>query len=110
MSERERKLGENENLFRAVNERLKELGEAFEGITETAEFVCECADRSCTQRVRMTLTEYERVREKPTWFLTVPGHEDGTLERVVDENDRYLIVEKRVGDPAQAALEGDPRS
>jgi hypothetical protein len=110
MGERERKLGENENLFREVNERLKELGEAFEGITETAEFVCECADRLCTRRVEMTLGEYERVREKPTWFLTVPGHEDKTIERIVDENDRYLIVDKRAGDPAKAALEGDPRS
>jgi hypothetical protein len=109
MSERERKLGENENLFRAVNERLKELGEAFEGMTERAEFVCECVDRSCTSRIGMTLDEYERVRQKPTWFMTVPGHEVLMLEAVVDENDRYLIVEKRSGEPAQAAIEGDPR-
>ncbi len=109
MSERERKLGENENLFRAVNERLKELGEAFEGITERAEFVCECADRSCAQRIEMTLAEYERVRRKPTRFMTAPGHEDRSLEQIVDVNDRYVIVEKRSGDPARAALEGDPR-
>jgi hypothetical protein len=110
MGERERKLGENENLFRGVNERLKELGEAFEGMTETAEFVCECADRSCAERIRMTLDEYERVRAAPTHFLIVPGHEAQLLERVVDENERYLIVEKRPGDPAKAAIEGDPRA
>jgi hypothetical protein len=57
----------------------------------------------------MTLAEYERVREKPTRFMTVPGHEDPSLEQIVDVNDRYVIVEKRTGDPAQAALEGDPR-
>lgn len=110
MGERERKFGENENLFREVNERLKELGEAFEGIAETAEFVCECADRSCTERIRMTLGEYERVRARPTQFVLVPGHEAAALERVVAKNERYLIVEKLAGDPAEAAIEGDPRS
>ena len=50
----------NEALFRDVNERIAESAENFE--TDKTEFVCECADPSCTERVPATLAEYENVR------------------------------------------------
>jgi uncharacterized Zn finger protein len=81
-----------EALFRDVNERIAESAERFDA-TET-EFVCECADANCTHRVAASLAEYEEVREEPTTFLVVPGHEQDDIERVVSDRGRFRIVEK----------------
>jgi hypothetical protein len=62
----------NEALFRDVNERIAETAERFDA--EKTEFVCECSDPSCTERVPATLAEYEGVRKKSTTFLLAPGH------------------------------------
>ena len=67
--------GRNEVVFREVNERLRELGEGFSLVSEVAEFVCECGDSGCAERIELNLAEYERVRSDPTWFVIVPGHE-----------------------------------
>ena len=109
MDERGRRIGENEIVFREVNERLRELGEGFSFVSERAEFVCECASTTCTERIQMPLSEYERVRSDPRWFLIVPRHDLPEYERVIDENEWYAIVEKRPGGPAGLAIRDDPR-
>src|SRR5207248_5026775 len=55
----EERIARNEALFREVNERIAESAQRFE--SHRAEFVCECADQDCTERVEATLDEYERV-------------------------------------------------
>ena len=110
MDERGLRSGQNEVVFREVNERLRELGEGFSLVSETAEFVCECGESSCAERVQLPLAEYERVRSDPKWFVIVPGHEILEYEKVVEENDSYMIVEKLPGGPAGIAIRDDPRS
>ena len=110
MDERGQRLGRNEIVFREVNERLRELGEGFSLVSEQAEFVCECADTTCTERVRMGLAEYERIRSDPRWFVIVPGHEELDYERVIQEAEGYSIVEKLPGGPARMAIRDDPRA
>jgi hypothetical protein len=110
VDERGIRIGRNEVVFREVNERLRELGEGFSLVSEQAEFVCECADTSCTERVQMPLTDYEHVRSKATWFLLVPGHEELDYEKVISEHDGYAIVEKLPGGPAGVAIKDDPRA
>lgn len=110
MDERGKRVGRNEVIFREVNERLRELGEGLSLVGEVAEFVCECADTSCTDRMELPLSEYERVRSDPKWFVLLPGHEELDFERVIDERDGYLIVEKLPGGPAGIAIRDDPRS
>jgi hypothetical protein len=109
MDERGQRIGRNEIVFREVNERLRELGEGFSLISEVAEFVCECATASCTARIQMPLSEYERVRSDPKWFVVVPGHEAFDYERLVEQGDGYTIVEKLPGGPAGMAIRDDPR-
>jgi hypothetical protein len=92
-----------------VNERLRELGEGFSFVSEEAEFVCECASTSCTERVRMTLGDYEAVRADATRFFVLRGHELLEYERIVEEKDAYLVVEKLPGEPARVAIKDDPR-
>ena len=109
MDERGKRIGENEVVFREVNERLRELGEGFSLVSEVAEFVCECADTGCAERLRMSLADYEHVRSDPKWFLILRGHEQPDYERVIEEKEDYAVVEKLPGGPAGVAIRDDPR-
>jgi hypothetical protein len=97
-----------EALFRDVNERIAETAERFDAVG--TEFVCECADPSCTHRVSASLAEYEEVRAEPTTFLLVPGHEHGDIERVVSDRGRFRIVEKVQAAVRRTVVRLDPRS
>jgi hypothetical protein len=81
-----------EALFRDVNERIAESAERF-AATQT-EFVCECADPACTDRVEASLAEYEEVRGDSAKFLLAPGHEQEDIECVVSDRGRFEVVEK----------------
>ncbi len=109
MDEQGIRIAQNEVVFREVNERLRELGESFSLVSELAEFVCECGNTACTERVQMPLSDYEHIRSDPKWFLVVKGHEMPDYERVLSENDFYVIVEKLPGGPAGIAIRDDPR-
>ncbi len=110
MNERERRQGENEILYREVNERVRDLQEEFGADAEQVEFVCECAVLECTDRISMTIADYEHVRDDPAHFAIQPGHEVPHVEKVVEEHDGYVVVEKDPGGPAELAAASDPRS
>jgi hypothetical protein len=101
----------DQSLFREVNERMKDVNEAFEHPERDSEFICECANRNCTAHVVLTLTEYEQVRLVPTHFVVLPGmsHVFPDVERVVEGYEGYFVVEK-FGDAGAAAVKLDPRS
>jgi hypothetical protein len=89
---RDERLAQTEALFRDVNERIAESAESFDA--DEADFVCECAEQACTERVSATLDEYERVRADGTRFLIRPGHENERIEYVVERGSRFAVVEK----------------
>jgi hypothetical protein len=99
---------QNEAVFRRVNERLEEVNEAFQLVTDKAEFVCECASIKCAERVEITLSEYEALRRVPTHFLVKPDHVLPEEERVVERQAHYLVVEK-LGRAGERARQLDPR-
>jgi hypothetical protein len=108
--ERAERIARNDSTFRDANERIDDVAQTIDDYRGTLlPFLCECADLSCTDIVRLTGEEYEEVRRRPTSFLTVPGHEDDEATSVVEENDRFAVVEK-VGSAAEIAVELDPRS
>jgi hypothetical protein len=43
----------------------------------------------------MTLGEYERVRSQRDRFAVVPGHEADEIESIVEQDERFVIVDKR---------------
>jgi hypothetical protein len=88
VSEREVRIAHTEALFRNVNERIAESSERFDA-TE-AEFICECSDPECAERVPASLDQYEEVRSDGATFLLVPGHEIPEVERVVKRPHRRL--------------------
>jgi hypothetical protein len=110
MDEHARKVGENEALFRSVNDRIEGLGAAFGLITESMTIVCECGDGVCVEQIELPVSEYERIRSDSTLFVIRPGHEIPDVEDVVEQNDTYDVVRKHPGAPAELARETDPRS
>ena len=90
---REERLANNEIVFRSVNEAIEQVALKLGG-SDDYEFVCECATRGCFERVLLSRREYEHVRAEGTRFFVVPGHQDPSVEVVVEENPHYLIVEK----------------
>lgn len=99
------RLARNQALFREVNERLKETQTATVSLQEC---VCECSDAACTKSLAVATGEYEAVRKNARHFLVARGHELPEVERVVEDNERYLVVEKTV--ETGFVAETDPRS
>jgi len=108
MEERARRVGVNEAMFRAANERLKELNEAFATVTETYDLICECGDARCVERFRMEPDAYTALREDASLFAVMRGHEDPSSEDIVEERTGYVVVRKRVGGPAELAHNTNP--
>jgi hypothetical protein len=109
MEERERRLGLNEAMFREVNERVEDVNKAFGAITGQFDIFCECGDTTCIERLSVPMSDYERVRSESTHFLLHLGHEDPTVERVIEHHEGYVIVEKEGVDVEEVAEATDPR-
>jgi hypothetical protein len=108
LDSRQQRVGKNEVLFRDVNERINEINRDM-GVDESADYICECGDGDCTTPITLKLLEYEAVRAHPARFAVFPGHEIVDVERVVEENDRFAVVEK-AADAARIAIDDDPRA
>jgi hypothetical protein len=91
-TETEVRMAKTEALFRDVNERIAEASERFG--SDEAEFMCECADPACAERLEVPLDEYEEVRADATTFVLDPDHVEPDIERVVERRDGYAVVKK----------------
>jgi hypothetical protein len=108
LNRQEERYVRNEWLFREVNERIAEVNDKFEVEGET-EFLCECGQQTCLETLLLTRAQYEAVRGKGRRFVVVPGHEDGRVERVVERESGFLVVEK-IGEVGEESEEQNPRS
>jgi len=88
----EERKARTESAFREVNERIAENAKRFDA--GSTEFICECDDPQCTERVEASLDQYEEVRADGARFLLAPGHGDGSIEKVVEHRGDFMIVEK----------------
>jgi hypothetical protein len=95
-------------LFRELNEQISSRGRHDGRSARTLECVCECERRGCDAEIRITTWQYESVRRFPTRFIVRPGHTNLSDERVIEERDGYMVVEK-TGPSAHLAVRLDPR-
>ena len=99
MEERFDRQARNEGLMRTVNDQIAALDKlSAEWATpgHQFEFQCECGkNEGCASRLLMTLPEYERVRSQRDRFAVAPGHETAKIEHLVEQNERFMIVDKR---------------
>ena len=109
--DRDERAARNQSLFREINERIESLNEGFGPRSTSEEWICECANDTCTERVAMAIVEYEAVRQNGATFFVAPSGEHvwADVEKVIMRSDRYWIVEK-FGDSGKLAEAADPRA
>lgn len=107
---------ENEVIFRQANKGVLEQLADTQGIAaeedQTASiksmddlpllFYCECADETCRQRIELTPKEYLEQHRNTSQFILIPGHHIPSVERIMFETDKYIVVEKYLAPPAAA--------
>jgi hypothetical protein len=108
MSSREERVAKNETAARDINEQIEA---AHDGSSpgRYVRIVCECGHAMCERVVAITPDEYAHLRSDPRRFAVAREHVVADVERVVSETDRYVVVTKREGTPADVAIEEDRR-
>jgi hypothetical protein len=113
MMSREERAARNQTIARDINEGIEQAhtqaGASLKG-GEYVRVLCECGLTECDRVLAITLGEYESVRADPRRFAVAAGHQMAGVEAVVTRTDRYVVVAKREGTPAQIAIEQDPRA
>jgi hypothetical protein len=106
----EERIARNDAIFRDANEQIERAAKEHE-VADHVPFLCECAEETCTEIVRLSLAEYEQVRSDPTHFVNAPGHHVPFAQavQVIAQRDGYVIVEK-LGRAAEVAEKLDPRT
>jgi hypothetical protein len=92
----ERRLVENEVIFRNANQNVQEFIEEEEGpdTTTTLPFYCECSNTECVKRIRLTPRQYKDTHPKDSRFIVIPGHEILEIEKIVKKEPDYNVIEK----------------
>jgi hypothetical protein len=72
-------------------------------------FECECGDEGCTCAIRLTLPEYESVRAYATHFAIARNHENPESEQLIEEHERFAVVEAVSGEGVKLARRSYPR-
>jgi hypothetical protein len=107
----EERIALNNAAFRKANERIGAAAGVYD-VDMAVPFICECADRDCSEIVRLDLDEYEEIRADSRHFLNAPGHHAAAegAAAVVEERDGYVIVEEvgHAGDIVEALDERKP--
>jgi hypothetical protein len=111
----ERRMAENEMVFRSHNERVEK---GFENLKVMAkedgqedlvqfgdidlQFYCECSDENCRKRVNIKLSQYSKIHKNRSNFVIVPGHSVRRIERIVQKRPSYWVLEKFIDLPKKA--------
>ena len=108
MGLREERVAKNEAAARNINE---EIEQAVEPISPGSfmQIICECGFDTCDLFIPVLKEEYEEVREDPRQFIVHDEHVMLDVESVVEKRDRFTVVAKREGRPAEVATRTDPR-
>lgn len=107
---KEERIARNNATFRQANERISAIAAEYQADFRLP-FVCECADATCREILRLFPEQYEEIRANSRHFLQAPGHDvaDRGAAVIVAERDNYVIVEK-TGHAGDAAVAMDERT
>jgi hypothetical protein len=95
-SQREVRAAQNELVFRAVNEQIAKMTDRFRSQLSEIDIVCECVDTSCVGAIRIGADEFAKIERAEATFLVLPGHEDESVEQVVEHRESYVVVWKPI--------------
>ena len=83
----------NEVANRGANEQIAPAPEAGWDLG-LVERHCECGHAGCSAQLKLTVAEYEGLRQDARRFAIVPEHVVPAVEHVVERHPRYTVVEK----------------
>jgi hypothetical protein len=83
----------NEEVFRKVNEGIAS-GAELHSVSRTLPYHCECGRTACFETIEIAPARYEQVVRQRYCFVVIPGHEEPRIERVVESEPEFLVVEK----------------
>jgi stearoyl-CoA desaturase (Delta-9 desaturase) len=72
-------------------------------------FRCECGYEACISAIRLSAAEYESVRAYATRFAIARNHENPESEQLVEEHERFAVVETVSAEAAKLARRSNPR-
>lgn len=111
----ERRMVENEVYFRTCNNRILESIDEVNKIAKAhgeepltfdrdseLHFLCECSDEKCTERLRLSLNEYEECHAEKDLFIVKHDHETVSVETVISKTSEYSVVKKKKLPPKNA--------
>ncbi len=109
--ERIRRIGENEALYRQVNEQVRGINRGASALP-SGEFsvLCECGTLDCMQHIVVSRTVYEETRSNSHRFMVLPDHQIDELEVVVADHGSFVVLEKTPPQARRIAEEMDPRT
>ena len=108
VSSQPERVARNEATTREINEDIERAHQDADP-QDHVRILCECGREECDRVLAITLAEYESLRADPRRFAVAHDHVIADVEQVVAETDRYAVVAKREGTPAEVAVEEDPR-
>ncbi|HZT93089.1 MAG TPA: hypothetical protein VE985_01250 [Gaiellaceae bacterium] len=76
-----------------MNERIEEGAEQH-AVSGALPFHCECGRTSCVETIEIPSDRYAGIVRRRYHFVVLPGHEEPRIERVVETERDYLVVEK----------------
>ena len=108
--ERIRRVGENEALYRLVNEQIHALIPGVAATTGDFSVICECGTLDCKAQIVVTREVYEQTRAQSDHFIVLRGHQLGDLEAIVEDHETFFVIEKIPAEARRLAEEMDPRA
>jgi hypothetical protein len=93
-AERQMRAAQNELVFRAVNEQIVKMTNRFRAQLSEIDIVCECANTACVGTIRVDVDEFAKIDRVDGTFLVLPGHEDESVEQIVERRNGYVVVWK----------------
>lgn len=114
----ERRLAENELLFKRANMKVvEEIAQTKALAAEHGQpaavrdldelelrFYCECSDIKCRQRVPLSTKKYLKIHNNKKQFTLSHGHDIPQIEDIVQDCGEYIIVEKHEFPPKPEIL------
>ena len=88
-----RRAARNEEIVRDVNRQIEE-GAHLHEVGSEMPFHCECGQALCLEKIELRARIYEPILAERYRFVVVPEHVRSELELVVEEHDRFVVVEK----------------
>lgn len=107
----DRRLAENEVIFRQFNTEIKDF--VLEDAQDTVyahrplRFYCECSNMDCRERLEITAQEYDKLHANRKHFTVKPGHVIPEIEKIIKKAKEYEVVEKKQVPPAPKDI--DPK-